>query len=50
LAVQGGLTGGVAFGFPPFTGLFQLAVACVEDLLRTSVELILGGEVTDGAV
>src|SRR5262249_6699173 len=50
LAVQGGLAGGVAFGFPPFTGFFQLAVASGKDLLLTAVELILGGEVADRAV
>jgi hypothetical protein len=50
LAVQGGLAGGVAFGFPPFAGFCQLAVACIEDLPRASVELVLAGEIAEGAV
>ena len=33
-----------------FAGLGQLAVACVEYLLVASVELVLGGDVADGAV
>jgi hypothetical protein len=50
LAVQGGLAGGVALGLPPFTGFFQLAVASGKDRLLAAVELVLRGEVTDGAV
>ena len=50
MAVQGGLTGGRAFIFPPFSCGFEFAVAGVEDLLLASVEFVLGRDVADGRV
>ena len=50
MAVWGGLSGGVAFLFPPFAGGFEFAVAGGEDLLLPSLELVLGGDVAEGTV
>src|SRR5438132_12321143 len=39
------LADGLTFGFPPFAGLGQLAVAGGEDLGLAAIELVLGREV-----
>ena len=38
------------FFFPPFTGGFEFAVACGEDLLVPPWEFVFGGDVADGGV
>jgi hypothetical protein len=43
LAVQGGLTGGVTFFFPPFPCGFGFAIAGGGELPVPAVELVLGG-------
>ena len=50
LAVQSGLTGSVALLFPPFSGGIEFAIACGEDLLLATFELVLGRDVADGGV
>jgi hypothetical protein len=50
LAVESGLTGGVAFFFPPFTGGFEFLVAGCEAVFVSAIELVLGCDVADGRV
>ena len=47
---QGALTSWLAFGFPPFAGGFEFAVACGEDFLLTAFEFVLRRDVDDGGV